>query len=176
MLKRQRIPTPPPSTQYIPLVDDSYSGAKRRRILPPSLDGRLRGWADNSLKDKDDNDNEDDISSVGTESTLCDFRSSTTSNPSEYKEANVILHELHALYQHRLIFTSTHLPTSQQSTFSSQHTPQYSESTLDGYSNAVTTTTALYPDRKSDTMEEALRVTQQYEDTNRFAWHLSVVA
>lgn len=125
MLKRQRPPTPPPSLDEIPSLapfpdrpirpiphretpPDMFSHesrAKRRRIHPPVLDGAQRGWykpptssvplADNSDGEEDWIDDEDDAAT-----------SHLTASPDyiDYKRTNTMLHEVHALHQHRLMF------------------------------------------------------------------------
>ncbi|KAJ6627158.1 hypothetical protein B0H10DRAFT_2210556 [Mycena sp. CBHHK59/15] len=60
MLKRARPVSPQPSVPSVPLVERSDPPRnKRRRILPPSLDGQSRGW-NISHKDEDDDGEDDD--------------------------------------------------------------------------------------------------------------------
>ncbi|KAF7339663.1 hypothetical protein MSAN_02181300 [Mycena sanguinolenta] len=108
MLKRQRAISPPPSNLEIPLVSDTPEShrreSKRRRVLPPSLDGQSRhaafpaeddGEEDDYDVDSSDSRNPPDVASSG----------STTYN-TEYQSANIFLHDLHALHRHRLLFSS----------------------------------------------------------------------
>ncbi|KAJ7706425.1 hypothetical protein B0H17DRAFT_629033 [Mycena rosella] len=105
MLKRLRPVSPPPSGPSIPLVSDPAPShrrePKRRRILPPSLDGQSR----HSMFRTDEDDGEED----DDELNLLDGRNPSGSGSVhniEYQSANTVLHDLHALHRHRLIFSS----------------------------------------------------------------------
>lgn len=118
MLKRQRPATPPPSSlddppsflpgpirplQSLHTVDPSELRPKRQRVRPPPLDGALRGWLESqSAGPHWESDGEEDW----IEDTHDVFRPplplSTTAD--QYKDANSLLHELHVLHQHRLLF------------------------------------------------------------------------
>src|ERR1700720_1031424 len=109
MLKRQRPVSPPPSLD-VPLVamDMNHQNheAKRRRILAPVLDGEKRGWATSQKETYEDEEEEvleeqeqNIVENVGQ------WRDSDI-----YKSTNSFLHELHALHQHRLIFSNPSTP------------------------------------------------------------------
>lgn len=133
MLKRQRPPTPPPSLDEIPSLTpfpdrpirpiphretppdifSHQSRAKRRRIHPPVLDGAQRGWAKppvSSVPHVDDSDGEEDWIDGEDDAETGHFAASP--DYTDYKRANTMLHEMHALHQHRLMFTQ---PNSQPS-------------------------------------------------------------
>ncbi|KAJ7492850.1 hypothetical protein FB451DRAFT_552869 [Mycena latifolia] len=108
MLKRLRPASPPPGSS-IPLVSDPPDSLrrdpKRRRILPPSLDGQSR----HSMFRTDEDDGEEDHDELN----LSDGHNPSGLGPSgstvyntEYESANTVLHDLHALHRHRLIFSS----------------------------------------------------------------------
>lgn len=112
MLKRQRPSSPPPSKLSVPLLDSSPvdmmgRDSKRRRTLPPVLDGPSRGWEQPEGNDSERYDLEEysDDELVESEQTRVDDSSRTDS--AEYKSANSVLRELHTLYQHRLAFSTT---------------------------------------------------------------------
>ncbi|KAG0697171.1 hypothetical protein DFH29DRAFT_164279 [Suillus ampliporus] len=147
MLKRQRPPTPPPSLDEIPSLmpfpdrpiraiphreappglSSHESRTKRRRIHPPVLDGAQRGWgkppgssvplADDSDGEEDWIDEEDDAAAAYAHPHFA-----TSLDHSDYKHTNTILHEVHALHQHRLMFSQ---PNSQSSLYLPPH-PDFS--------------------------------------------------
>lgn len=121
MLKRQRPSTPPPSLDEIPSFPDRpirpiphreippdifshESRAKRRRILPPVLDGAQRGWGKPplSVPHADDSDGEEDWIDGEDDAEPGHFAESP--DYTDYKQADTMLHEMHALHQHRLMF------------------------------------------------------------------------
>ncbi|KAG1757897.1 hypothetical protein EDB19DRAFT_1659685 [Suillus lakei] len=130
MLKRQRPPTPPPSLDEIPSLTlfpdrtirplphretpDMFSHeshAKRRRIHPPVLDGAQRGWGKpptSSMPHADDSDGEEDWIDGEDDAATGHFAASP--DYTDYKRTNTMLHEMHALHQHRLMFNQ---PSSQ---------------------------------------------------------------
>jgi len=126
MLKRQRPPTPPPSLDEIPSLTpfpdrpirpiphretplDMFSHesrAKRRRIHPPVLDGAQRGWGKPpalSVPHADDSDGEEDWIDGEDDAETGHFAASP--DYTDYKRANTMLHDMHALHQHRLTST-----------------------------------------------------------------------
>ncbi|KAF9243794.1 hypothetical protein BU15DRAFT_71916 [Melanogaster broomeanus] len=130
MLKRQRPATPPPSsldnfpscfpdTPLRPLphrnADPTLANeprAKRRRIQPPVLDGALRGWlaSNPSGPYREESDGEDSVEGVDDASEGHESGaplSLSLSATDQYKHANTLLHELHTLHQHRLLFTES---------------------------------------------------------------------
>ncbi|KIJ68751.1 hypothetical protein HYDPIDRAFT_106992 [Hydnomerulius pinastri MD-312] len=132
MLKRQRPATPPPSSlddapSYFPDrpvkplpqrgADPSLSyepRVKRRRVHAPVLDGQLRGWlTPNPIHlNRGESDGEEDwvegVDDAAEENHQSGALSSISPADAErYKHANTLLHELHALHQHRLLFTNS---------------------------------------------------------------------
>lgn len=112
MLKRQRPATPPPSSlddspMFLPdgpirplqPSDPTQPRYKRQRILPPPLDGTLRGWLYASHRESD---GEEDWTEDAYDASSPPLPASTTGD--HYKDANSRLHELHVLNQHRLLF------------------------------------------------------------------------
>lgn len=174
MLKRQRPSSPPPSISDIPLVDDSSHDFKRRRILPPILDGPSRGWG--TSQEEDIYEEDADISDEEREHTS----SSSSSNPDvvEYRSANTVLRELHTLNQHRLTQafaspprnaarSSTHFidpyPYSHPICLSKSHLPLISDRLR---AQAETKISLPYEPLPSNSDESRI-VMQRYEDTNR---------
>ncbi|KAF9042098.1 hypothetical protein BJ165DRAFT_1529554 [Panaeolus papilionaceus] len=126
MLKRQRPASPPPIPTFseTPFITDPVDLGlierhhKKRRTLPPSLDGSSRGWAkphEHHLARFDDDDEE------YYESDEDEFEQNrdalSRGNPefipsqqahyaSPYKSTNQLLRELHTVNQHRLLFAS----------------------------------------------------------------------
>ncbi|KAL1739457.1 hypothetical protein HDZ31DRAFT_49377 [Schizophyllum fasciatum] len=115
MLKRRRAASPPPPSHEVPLLPPSPPrDLKRRRTQPPVLDGQQRtgavsflpyGHTADGLADdmgEEPWDEEDDEN---------DRVSQPTVDPVEYKSANDVLYELHALQRHRLLFAPTQAAT-----------------------------------------------------------------
>jgi len=134
MLKRQRPPTPPPShsdnpsltpfpdrsirplphREAYPELSSRECHAKKRRIHPPVLDGAQRGWSKPLDQSTAHSDGEEDwIDGEDDDSAAYAYPCVPTSpDYTNYKQTNSMLHEVHALHQHRLIFSQ---PTSQPS-------------------------------------------------------------
>jgi hypothetical protein len=120
MLKRQRPVSPTPTFSSVPLViADPYADfvgrdTKRRRTLPPVLDGACRGWAHAPLfiNNEEDDGEEDYISDDEIENIApnCSINVSLTQqqpgDKAGYTSTNSFLRELHTLQQHRLLFSS----------------------------------------------------------------------
>jgi hypothetical protein len=122
MLKRQRPLTPPPSLDEIPsltpfpdrpirpvphretspVMFSHESRTKRRRIHPPVLDGAQRGWG-KPVPHPHDSDGEEEWIDGEDDAETGHFAASP--DYTDYKRANTMLHEMHALHQHRLMFT-----------------------------------------------------------------------
>lgn len=106
MLKRRASSPLPTSMSDVPIIlDEKLHDPKRRRILPPVLDGQMRGWGTPQDKMYETFDEEDD----GEEDIPDDEDPDATYNKhldSPYKSANGFLHELHTLQRHRLLFSS----------------------------------------------------------------------
>lgn len=174
MLKRQRPLSPPPAP--FPFFADSPDlidrDPKRRRTAAPVLDGSARGWATNPPPPLDD-DEEEYISSNDEVPPLNQIRPLSE----EYKSTNTMLRELHTLHQHRLLFVSPsavhpvgmHAQHSALSQSASSHLPATSDKfhlSMPGrFRQAV-------PQKGSPAqqmpLEEASRVAELYEDTNKY--------
>ena len=123
MLKRQRPISPTPTFSSVPLViADPFveRDTKRRRTLPPVLDGACRGWAQAPLSiNNEEDDGEEDYISDDEKNVLpnCSNNCSLTQqqhpgDKTEYTSTNSFLRELHTLQQHRLLFSSPLPPPS----------------------------------------------------------------
>jgi len=184
MLKRQRPVSPPPSHHTIPLVADPLPfrtdpgrDFKRRRVLPPSLDGHSRGWGVPDPADGADDD-EEYVASEGEAVEGNDDRSAWAEHTSEYQKANNVLHELHALHQHRLLFSSnSHLSLPQRSplepsTLGTHHHDRHSKMIMPQRPVMQTKDPAFDPSGSGysgshSSKDEVHRVTERYGDTNR---------
>ncbi|KAJ3934402.1 MAG: hypothetical protein NXY57DRAFT_686795 [Lentinula lateritia] len=125
MLKRQRAPSPPPSSSSnVPLISDSTPvenarSTKRRRTQPPVLDGQMRGWGTPQdvlyeISDREEDDGEEDL--VDDDQSYSAPGTSGGANPnSPYKSANGFLHKLHTLQRQRLLYSSNASPQSPSS-------------------------------------------------------------
>ncbi|KAK0233403.1 hypothetical protein IW262DRAFT_78138 [Armillaria fumosa] len=159
MLKRQRATSPRVSAiSNVPLVADDSPRQKRRRILPPALDGHLRG----RIWENDEDDGEEDFEDTDEEGQ------DRGEGSLEYKAANSMLYELHALNRHRQIFATT----------SNQHWPYGFPGTLPEKGDSISSTPHLHHNEaKTGTQEssgsgnlsvdELQKVTQRYEETNK---------
>lgn len=168
MLKRQRPASPPPSIPTIPLVDDSpfemtAHQSKRRRLLPPILDGQVRGWGKIDHADGDDEDYEEH--QEGSEGdTNPDGRLADTTG---YKSVNGVLSELHALHRRR------HFPSSSSNPQLSWLQPilpscqAHDKNVTLAQSQSEFSVDLGTPEDVVPT-DELLRVTERYEDTNRY--------
>lgn len=123
MLKRQRPISPTPTLSSVPLViTDPFveRDTKRRRTLPPVLDGACRGWAQAplSINNEEDDGEEDYISDdenkniPPTCSINCSLTQQQPGDKTGYTSTNSFLRELHTLQQHRLLFSSPPPPPS----------------------------------------------------------------
>jgi len=129
MLKRQRPFSPPPTFSSVPFViadppaDLVGRDTKRRRTLPPVLDGASRGWAQtpplsigNVEDDEEDYISDDEIENIAPNFSInCCLTQQQQQQPgdkAEYASANSFLRELHTLQQHRLLFSSPPPPAS----------------------------------------------------------------
>ena len=122
MLKRQRPVSPPPMFSSVPLVmtdppatDFMRRDTKRRRTLPPILDGAYRGWAQapplsiNNVEDDDeDHISDDEVEKIAPNFSInCSLiQQHPPEDKTEYASTNSFLRELHTLQQHRLLFSS----------------------------------------------------------------------
>ena len=208
MLKRQRPVSPPPSFPDVPLLpsepvscDLSRHTVKRRRVLPPSLDGPSRGWGSPFIFNQNDDDGEDDedddmgaaIQNVdGAPTDMATIQ--TPSSVAEYKSVNSLLHDLHAEHQYRRVSSSTATafapddytrshPFHQMpmSTLEKQFPIQDSQLPRTGIYSEPTTKIAPYFGQEllhaGDVfLGEGLLVKKHYEDTNKYVGHASSLA
>ncbi|KAG8220101.1 hypothetical protein J3R82DRAFT_1120 [Butyriboletus roseoflavus] len=205
MLKRQRPVTPPPSSLDDPpsffsnnpirplqpslTADPSQPRSKRQRVRPPPLDGALRGWLESESAGLHwESDGEEDW----IEDTHDTFRSplppSTTID--QYKDANSLLHQLHVLNQHRLLFAHSPrdrrlspcprvpLPTA-HTHVQDPHARQRPAAWTDGSSyhsassqvardRLASRSFCIGSAKEKGLVEEVQCVRQRYEDANRF--------
>ncbi|KAF5377543.1 hypothetical protein D9615_005193 [Tricholomella constricta] len=185
MLKRQRPASPPPSMPTVPLLVhplpfdmEARRDLKRRRVFPPSLDGNSRGWGVPIPASGCDDDDDEYMSNEDEPVERNGDRSAWPAHSSEYKAANNVLHELHTLQQHRLLFSSSctstsHIPVNDRSSVNPSNPDAH-----DMRSKMLTAPRPLAPikDPAFDTSgsagshpseDEIIRVTERYEDTNR---------
>jgi len=204
MLKRQRPVSPPPTFSSVPLViadppvDFMERNSKRRRTLPPVLDGASRGWAQApplSINNVEDEDDEDYISDDEIENIAPNFSinySLTQQQPddrAEYTSTNSFLRELHVLQQRRLL--SSLLPPSSSASSSSflygSNSKDVQSSNILSYSGYPPRTKGLPPQPRVPShmpptpiaklsqqqshglpIDEIHNVTEHYEGTNKF--------
>ena len=122
MLKRQRPVSPIPTFSSVPLViADPFveRDTKRRRTLPPVLDGACRGWAQAPLSINNEEDDgeedyisDDEIKTVPNCSINCSLTQQQPGDKAAYTSTNSFLRELHTLQQHRHLFSSPLPPPS----------------------------------------------------------------
>ena len=147
MLKRQRNTSPHPAPSgSTPMFADEPTDrdSKRRRTAAPVLDGAARGW----IAQPDDEDDDEYVSHD-------EAPYPALPRSEEYKCTNNMLRELHTLHQHRLLFASPPQPASAP-THDKWHAPLLMPPPQKG------SLPAEIP------VEEATRVAQQYEATNRY--------
>lgn len=186
MLKRQRPVSPPPSIPSIPLIVDAdimtQRDLKRKRVLPPILDGGSRGWGR-----LDHQEDEEDEEYTSERDDTGDTGGNRPEDQNEYKQANNVLHELHTLHQHRLIFAphvSQDFPYHKHSAISSILPPDIQHRNFG--SDAYTSERPISQDGRNPgpysevqhmgshtSKDEVLCVTERYEDTNKFSPSLS---
>ncbi|KAG7450289.1 uncharacterized protein BT62DRAFT_1001133 [Guyanagaster necrorhizus] len=165
MLKRQRAASPRASAlSDVPLLFDDSSRPKRRRILPPALDGNLRGRIWENGKD----DGEEEYESVDEEGQ------DRGEGSSEYKAANSMLHELHALNRHRQASATT---------VCHQHWPYRLPDTPPGKGGSLIhlhhNEEKMYAQECSGSgnlsADELQKVTERYEETNKLSHCFSLL-
>ncbi|KAF9036453.1 hypothetical protein BDZ89DRAFT_1061757 [Hymenopellis radicata] len=175
MLKRQRQPSPPPSSS-VPFISDDIPSSKRPRILPPVLDGQARG----RVWDDADDDGEEDVHDLSGENQWPEVPQ--TSFSSEYKSANSVLHDLHALNRHRMIFSNPNFNANDPYGCSSTYTapqskavmspillPHYQAPALDQKSSQTYLDYPSPNDASSSATihNEEQKVKERYEDSNK---------
>ncbi|KAJ7786072.1 hypothetical protein B0H16DRAFT_1355206 [Mycena metata] len=172
MLKRRAISPPPGSA--IPLVSDppdSYRReSKRRRILPPSLDGQSRRSILPAEDEDGEEDDEDDVHLSNGRNPFGPGPSASPVHNTEYESANTFLHDLHALQRHRLIFSSSSPPFLQPDIPAAPHTQD--KSYLSPMPDFARTPDKKDPSGMHDfgcgpSVEEVQSVKERYEDTNK---------
>jgi hypothetical protein len=169
MLKRQRPASPPPSMPAIPFADDppfevARHQSKRRRVLPPVLDGQARGWGELGHEDWDGEDDEEYEHHI----MYSTDQAGALADSSRYKSANGVLHDLHTLHRRRLLSSSSPNPQLSRSSPASPSFQAHDKTaTL-----ALLRPSGLSPELDSPAdatpADESLRVSERYEDTNRF--------
>lgn len=205
MLKRQRPVTPPPSSLGDPSsffpdvpvrplqqshpVDLSQPRFKRQRIRPPPLDGALRGWLESESTGLHwESDGEEDW--IEDAHDVFKPPLPTTTTVDQYKDANSLLHELHVINQHRLLFAHSprdrRLNPSHRVPLPSAHAhiqdPLAGQRTVDWTNGSPYHSTSpqlardrpagrsccMEPAEEKGLVEEVQCVRQRYEDANRY--------
>uniref|UniRef100_A0A8H7YBW7 Uncharacterized protein n=1 Tax=Psilocybe cubensis TaxID=181762 RepID=A0A8H7YBW7_PSICU len=191
MLKRQRPASPPIPSSSVPVVSDTPADlierhTKRRRTLPPVLDGSHRGWATEPRTSADDED--EYYSDDEEDEQESDFQRQQQQLQSEYKSTNNMLRELHTLHQHRLLFSPQATSDTRASPLTVikpyQHQqllqspikglmPHLSERLQTPQQQLTSTSTPARIDSTKRThtdplSEELTRVSERYESTNRY--------
>ncbi len=176
MLKRQRQPSPPPSSS-VPFISDDIPISKRPRIQPPVLDGQARG----RVWDDADDDGEEDVHDSFPENQWPQAPQTLLS--SEYKSANSVLHDLHALNRHRMIFSNPNFNsidpyglsptciTPQTKAVMSPILPHHHQDPAPDHKSSQTHLDYPSPnDASSSTTihNEEQKVKERYEDSNKF--------
>jgi len=160
--------------------------AKRRRTLPPVLDGKLRGWAiPNEAGPNPDCEGYEDEEYLDEEKEDFQYLATSPHDDSPYKSANNLLHELHTLHKHRLLFepqSSRPQEQAMDSTHASQHYPgTFSEPRPTAFPDQYYLNKDASQDRPraGSMQEESQCVRSRYEDTNKWveclAWFHSRV-
>ena len=211
MLKRQRPVSPTPTFLSVPLVIADPSAdfvgrdTKRRRTLPPVLDGAYRGWAqaplsiDNEDDGEEDYISDDEIKNIAPNSSISCQQQQQPGDKAGYTSTNSFLRELHTLQQHRLLSFSPPPPPSsassllcgsnskdavQFSSYSGYHSPP-----IKGHfnlplqlrprvsSHMSPTPTAKLSQQQSHgfPIDEIHSVTEHYEGTNKYALFTDVI-
>ncbi|RDX56082.1 hypothetical protein OH76DRAFT_1551583 [Lentinus brumalis] len=184
MLKRQRS-TPSFVPGAYPIMDpaiDTFEErvAKRRRPLAPqhthSMDKGKAPWRPG------DSDGEEDVEN---DEAPPSEQAQRLQQAGEYKHVNTLLHDLHAEQRHRVLFSSAsppeHIPIAHNHPgnhpLSSPNTlapvgPEYAPLPVPSYESAKQTSsfTISIPSKDASVMDEVevQRVTERYEDANRF--------
>lgn len=164
MSKRQRPSSPipiPPETQ---VEDESNCGeayepsSKRRRYFAPATPGDFQSRSAGEEYDSEDSESREGRSSLDRR------RGSSTGRRDwgVYKDANSLLHDLHAEQRHRMLFSTTRTPLPCTATFTAN---PYTHSKVEP---AVQYTPLAYSAVQTDKMEAA-SVTNRYENSNRCA-------
>lgn len=202
MLKRQRPISPPPTFSTAPLViadspvDFVGRDMKRRRTLPPVLDGACRGWAQSlplSINDVEDDGEEDYISDDEIEdiapnfSINCSLTHQQPADKAEYTSTNSFLRELHTLQQHRLLSSSLPPPSTSSSFLCGSNSKDAHPPLTKGHFNlppqlerprdmSPTPITKLSRQQShGQPIDEIHSVTEHYEGTNKYVGFTDVV-
>ncbi|KAJ7275271.1 hypothetical protein B0H12DRAFT_1086527 [Mycena haematopus] len=171
MLKRQRAISPPPSNPAIPLVSDPTEShrreSKRRRVLPPSLDGQYRHAAFRGTEDDGEEDDEE-VDFSGRQNPPDAAPSRSAAYNTEYQSANTFLHDLHALHRHRLIFSSPPSPLLQPGLLPFRDDEKSYLPPIANYSRTLDKQDLSGGMQGFELpVEEVQSVKERYEDTNR---------
>jgi hypothetical protein len=150
---------------------------KRRRTSAPLLDGPSRGWEYRSSDEGVISDDEEwtceDGGAVDQDDATEDAHASPETVPSasagtEYKRANSLLHEVHALHQHRMTFTTSELslhhpePPSSKYALSERLRMPHHDTPLHNSSASD-----MGARETSISMDEVRCVKERYEDSNK---------
>ena len=190
MLKRQRsipsfVPDPPYAATPESSIDVFERVAKRRRhFAPPSDRPSHSSWT------MDDTDGEEDVDGeehrASRQGNSDPEQGQRLNQAGEYRNVNSLLHDLHAEQRHRMLFSSSlppsHLPMLHHTeppyavaasadktlpALSSNHLPPAQHEMR----KAPSSFTISIPSKDATMVDhvEVQRVTERYEDTNRYA-------
>ncbi|KAE9410827.1 hypothetical protein BT96DRAFT_239680 [Gymnopus androsaceus JB14] len=177
MLKRRASSPPPSSSSSVPIISDSTSlenirDSKRRRVLPPVLDGQMRGWGtaqDNLYQAFDEEDDGEEDIIDGDDNP--DASSHNKNLDSPYKSANGFLHELHTLQRHRILFSNPHPTQFPYDSSSNQHHPSGKGPAPSPTLVPLSQREALSPLASNTQKQQELNsVKGHYEEMNRLAF------
>ena len=191
MLKRQRsIPSfvPDVYTPQEPEIDMPERVVKRMRYFPPpqsqfrALDKGKALWKGGESDGEEDVEVDERVAGPSAPAE----HAQRLQHAGEYKHVNSLLHDLHAEQRHRMLFSASppdQLPLASHGRphFECDHpfpsaptglapvSPIYPEPPHESHWNS-TSFTILIPSKDTSTADhvEVQRVTQQYEDTNRY--------
>ncbi|KAI0651643.1 hypothetical protein C8Q79DRAFT_1004918 [Trametes meyenii] len=194
MLKRRRsspsfVPDSPYAAAPEPTIDVFERVVKRRRQVTPQDHFAVYG---KGAQYTDDTDGEEDIEGDKRDGGQSHYPqgSDRLEQAGEYRSANTLLHDLHAEHRHRMLFFLPRLPsdvsTPQCHLYNEyhhhhhHHSTSTTDKTLPAPVDAEPPSAALHkhtpsftisiPSKDANTVDhvEVQRVTQRYEDTNRY--------
>ncbi|KAI0670110.1 hypothetical protein C8Q78DRAFT_1080007 [Trametes maxima] len=192
MLKRRRSsPSFVPESPYVaapdPAIDAFERVVKRRRHITPHDHSVVYG---HEVRHGDDTDGEEDVEGDKHDGGQSHYPSGShrLEQAGEYRSANTLLHDLHAEHRHRMLFSSPHpfseMPTLHHRLHNEHHhhivdVPS-TDKTLPNLTNVESPSleyqkhtpsfTVSIPSKNANVVDhvEVQRVTQRYEDTNRY--------
>ena len=138
----------------------AHHQSKRRRVLPPVLDGQARGWGKTDDEDEDEEECEEE--DQGNAKSIDGGFADTT----RYKSANGVLYELHELHRRRYLSSSS--GPSRPPTICSSPQIHDKNGILAGQSWPSGLNLELEVPENVTPINELERVTERYEESNRY--------